>query len=122
MSLPSFFFFCARRLFYRGARLRGITSDPYERAVVKRQNSGHAQSRVDLRARDRQPIANRRAGALPQSGRFPSKYQGSCPFWHRSCDPQEVADAEDYSSFESLSDFGLSMSDFGATPQQVADT
>ena len=43
---------------------------------------GHAQSRADLRARDRQPIANRRAGAH----------------------------------------FGLSMSDFGATPQQVADT
>ena len=27
-ALASFFFFCARRLFYRGARLRGIASDP----------------------------------------------------------------------------------------------
>jgi len=27
-ALASFFFFCARRLFYRGARLRGIAPDP----------------------------------------------------------------------------------------------
>ena len=35
---------------------------------------------------------------------------------------QQVADAKDYSSFVSLSEFGVSMSDFGVTPQQVANT
>ena len=81
-------------------------------------NSSYISSSCTRRGDAVNPLDDARA----QSGRAPSKYPRSCPSWQSSHDPQEVANAQDYSSFESLSDFGLSMSDFGATPQQVADT